>query len=444
VEENEYLDININTGSYTENCSDSTIYACAVGQFDCLDEGSVSCGTNLLIQSITKNGFSASCNIDEAEMVFQENRFEYWLGKGSTSVPLCDLQRAGPYICSGDLNDKDTNLLAEQESIEEDGLSKRGGEISRRDNYLNQVVYGIPFTQKKTNLRALELGLETSATQLGFDYNTEKYGYEMINVPGATGAHNMNMQTTALPTILSAKIEYEDVNYHCVQDGSPITPNKPWACPINAVPDPEIIDLDSLKIDASCSLDLSQECKDLIGVEQPSETFAKILGAAGTEYNIPASALIAFMKYARSFDSYAEYFSTEEESILIQASLPWYGTFDEFDCNETEKQAIGPYDWIEKWFKAAAKNTGAKDDINRISTGRGETLSRCNFFDATYVAAADLGGKTSSCGGFNETVAGNAILALAWGDEPQGNNAPEERKKEQHFKDAMEIFRACR
>lgn len=307
-----------------------------------------------------------------------------------------------------------------------------------------------------------------------------------VLAPGFGGSSLIASQTRArfaAPNKIVANAPLNSVNYHCKNDYLPGTGELGWDCPVWPEPDPVEIDTAQLKVDSSCGISATPKCleavfgkaytgttnaceenngicydgifecpagkvrddnfsgscsdnkyccitkeedvrMDYTSYVEPefSDTFLQIIGAAATEYKIPASAILAYMASEGSLSQYAEYFSTTFEDELYTASAPWYGGFR--GCDDVATNAQGPYNWILKWFNFVWDKNAERDTLNSLSKYRGNTASRCNFLDSTYATAMTLavnaGKVRTDCSGWTWEMVAGAIGGNTYGSDAQG------------------------
>lgn len=246
-------------------------------------------------------------------------------------------------------------------------------------------------------------------------------GKDQNDAPGGAAKGTL-MSYFQEPTGATGLAALETYTLHC--NNSELEGSGPWACPLIDVPDPEIIDLDDLDVDSSCALNPSQACINALnevggnlgygslGDYNFSETFVTELSAAGTFYNVPASALLAYMSFIGKTYTWSHLWNDAGEQNLIQGSAPWYGVLG--NCDNTSASAVGPFDWIQSWFNAQVALNGAAG-LESIARNRSITANRCNFLDAAYVASAALHVEGLSCGDWDWGVAYPRVFHLAWG-----------------------------
>jgi hypothetical protein len=235
------------------------------------------------------------------------------------------------------------------------------------------------------------------------------------------------------------------INYHC--NGSP-GGGGVWDCTIKQSPNPEIVNIYSLLVTKACSLNPTKECSDKIfgenyvgpasiiypvcqtykpmdsnyGTNNFSAEFIRIISAAATKFEIPAPVLLAYMNGIGKLQKYNFYWSISGAADLFDASAPWYGTLAR--CDDMNIAAQGPFDWLLFWFNDTLKDknveTNAQNALNGISSGRGNTASRCNFLDAAYTAAAAISKFHKGCPG-NWGDYQEALSSITFGSDRVGS-----------------------
>jgi hypothetical protein len=382
------------------------------------------------------------------------------LGVGT---PSCIVSRAGPYICAGTLK-KDSELQVKSEKLAPSQQSSSLDAIKVADNELrqsfqapscNNIVYSpAAFISANSSIRNLELP----------DIAKNK---DTIGLGGANGALLRQMFT--IPK--DSSTPYNPIRYHCT--GSTLGGSGNWDCTLRGVPTPEEVDIYNLPgVKQACKLNPSVECSNKVfganyqgGGEKIyptcsdysptsntnynnfSEAFVKIISAAGSRYNVPAAVLLAYMQGIGNLQKYNYYWSDFGSQSLYDSSAYWYGTMDQ--CDDINTAAQGPFDWLLVWFnwtlKEAKDQDGvtAEEALNEISSGRGTTASRCNFLDAAYIAAANLGnGLTTECGDWDWALAQARLNAMTYGFNPVGDFA--DAPTFNPGSDPEKVFDACK
>lgn len=182
----------------------------------------------------------------------------------------------------------------------------------------------------------------------------------------------------------------------------------------------------------ACSLNYTSEsCKKLVFGDSPSSPnmgnfswkFIRLMNQASNRFGIPASVILAYMGGISSLQEYSYYWSVAGEEELTKAVDPWYGTM--WGCDELNHMEEGPYDWILNWFIDALEDYGAYEALNEVAEGRGDTASRCNLLDSTYVIASYFGYQngvvgTQGCNYTDWNSFEEKMRKLTWGENPQG------------------------
>ncbi|MBW6441608.1 hypothetical protein K0B04_01695 [Patescibacteria group bacterium] len=190
----------------------------------------------------------------------------------------------------------------------------------------------------------------------------------------------------------------------------------------------------------SCNINLSEQCAQIIfnnSTVKFSETFENIMNSAGRKFQTPPAVLIAYMAGINSIHKFSYLFEEENEDEL-KKSFHWGGQIR--GCDDLDPMEQGPYDWIWNWFTATMDATNAGDVLNELSSGRRNAASRCNFIDATYVAAAHFSqANGKGCGAEWSDLIG-ALKSLSWGSVLEESYA-EDRRYEDGSIEAY--FKAC-
>lgn len=427
----------------------------------------------------------------------------------SVNTPACTLSKAGPFECKGNL-EKDANFETIQQPLDEinafgtNSLPLAGAKIAR--------TFEIPYTPKITWFTAAEVSADSSIkpSEIGGDSETSTTGevpdYKQTSADdyhwgtdgtytttsadeyhwGSSEEESIDTDTTETGTLekitnetfgkdifkapgdggvgdyirsfFAPQIDWEVIPsfnatfYHC---NGELGGAGNWDCPLWPVPDPEIVDIDSLTVNGSCQLKATPACINAINEAglggvlnsnfQFSDTFVKIVSAAGTRFGIPASALVTYLTRIGAIYKYSYYWSKNGEEILKDYSAPWYGTIG--DCDDLDEGAVGPYDMLLVWFIQGVESEGGAA-LNEISQGRGTILnsvevvpSRCNFLDSSYIAAAMITGGSGGgdCGSWDWNRVKAQLYTLAWGADRKGayQNDPGLEK-------LQTVFEACR
>ena len=373
-------------------------------------------------------------------------------------TPACLVSVAGPYVCDGDM-EKDSNFMIEGGKVRK---ATEVEEVEVSDSYIAdqtlrmnwQAPHDKSITAKVATFYTADTSVRPEDERPGISIAVDSLNPGMGG-PKFTGAF---MRSTFGPPMQEyPNAPLNPVNYHC---NGELGGGGAWNCKIWPEPNPVEIDPDSLRVDGSCAVNPSPACAELIfkhlretneytgeitykdGVAPEfSETFLKVIGAAATQYNVPAAALLAYMGGEGTLGLYAEYYSVSMEEEFAQASLPWYGVVR--NCNDVATSAQGPYNWLLKWFNFVWNNMEERGTLNAFAEHRGETASRCNFLDASFATALTLAGgpNQDSCGNWDWTRLSNALEGITFGTDPEGAHAGS------HFEEGSiqeTIFKTCR
>jgi len=281
-------------------------------------------------------------------------------------------------------------------------------------------------------------------------------------------------RTAAPPTsfYVEGKKKLANVYLHCPGMGSTRAPggayvNAPsgedWNCKIESSPS-KIERLHGGNMYGNCRINA---CNHPL-VPRFSREGVRVINSAANDLNIPAGALYAVMygegyAYSKVFvpggadafhkdvagvstqtvnlpayeDPWEKYKFDPEygngiknywnaDEYVLNWSIPWYGRInvDGYPnvCSDINWSAEGPYQMLRKWFELAVDNTGAGIALNVLAAGRGRYPSRCNFLDASYVAAGILANATPADGmcKWTEEGARKAFLQYSGGSYLQG------------------------
>ncbi|MFZ2664121.1 MAG: hypothetical protein WAX66_02060, partial [Patescibacteria group bacterium] len=445
---------------------------CAQKQISCLDEnGGISGGGDEMstvecmeeiaykedIENAQKPENAPSCPTEKTAYAWPHTIVRI---SKTLYTPACTVSAAGPYVCNGNL-EKFSTLTIEQEALKPSEDVATVDDIEISDNELRMSLQSPQENIYNENFTAVSLGIYSADSSIkpedmSRNISTGKDSYGL-------GASNINSGYVrglfAAPTDKSPTPTYNAYSVHC--GNTEIGGAGGWECETVKTPDPEISDTESLKIDQSCALNMSDKCKSLVfaatianseskpdtktspGDTEFSDTFYRIVSAAGTKFNVPASVLLTYMAGIGKLNQYEYYWSESGEKKLLLASTPWFGTLPK--CDDTAIGAVGPYDWLLYWFNFSLKNAkGITEALDKIAENRSMTASRCNFLDATYTAAATLSsqGGASSCGGWNLSNSVIPLEYMTFGYNPSGVYAQDKRYfQDQTLKD---IFTYCR
>ncbi|GIW69306.1 MAG: hypothetical protein KatS3mg101_0053 [Patescibacteria group bacterium] len=407
-------------------CTNRQISSCAVEKKDCKDggwdrgcmglvePGTPSCPENPGSSLYWPRGIGEYANCPNGQVAEPYESCHVYLTETSGPEFGCDLSDAGPYssACAADL-EKDANLRItentirreiEDISIDETRIVNNEGVKKWAHPGLKTISWGnLAFESTNTSVYRIESGVTPNNEALNKNKDVKAIG-------GISPAYKM---VSAHPLYANISSGGNPVSYHCA------------SCTLLPVPNPEIIDLTTFTRDStyeSCKLSTTLDCEQAFGIYNLSPTFRLILNAAAATFEVPAASLITYLKvvWAPSKPEYRYLFSVGGEQALLEASTPWYGRIG--TCDDLSWAAQGPYDWLLSSFNNVISSGDFISIINNISNGRGETLSRCNFFDATFAMAKTLSdmGPREDCGSWSWEDAFNGIATEAFGSERIG------------------------
>jgi hypothetical protein len=176
-----------------------------------------------------------------------------------------------------------------------------------------------------------------------------------------------------------------------------------------------------------------------------SNTALNILNYAADRFKMPPAVLVAYMSVeGEAFNPpfyYGEggYNAYLDDHLMDMWSKEYFGRIELIDdkniCMDTPWSAVGPGQWIKKWFTLFLHDDIACAELNAISPRRCNNASRCNFLDLTVVAAAHLditNNGPATCDKWTEEhvkSALNAISGKSYTDGAMGS--------------ALSIYRSC-
>jgi hypothetical protein len=388
---------------------------------------------------------SAFCTIDSAGIEHCDTTHTD-TEERSTNTPACAVSMAGPYTCAGDLKDVDTNLRVRQQTATETNQLFLDS-IPVAENQMEQS-WVAPYGERIVFKAGAEASTRSSINKDDpNDRRTKGKDFPAASGSAGNSAKSQIMATWAPPASFKAGLNFNEVFYHCLSLELPSIGL--WPCPLQEVPNPEIVDIATLRssMKAGCNLKTDDACVNAIngaglgslpaGYEF-SETFRVILSAAGSTSNIPASALLVYLTRIGKTYQYADFFNVSGEPDLIKGSLPWYGVLGE--CDESDSSAVGAFDWILHWFSNAVDG-GGNLALETVALHRGDTASRCNFLDAAYIAAAALaqGGGGGDCGSWTWDRMLPQLMTLTWGADRQGSYS-----EDSTLRNMSGIYNSCR
>lgn len=378
-----------------------------------------------------------SCPTDALAYAYPHTTREISL---TINTPACTVSAAGPFVCNGDLQ-KISTLKSTQEVLRANNDAVAVDDIAIADNELRmslqspqEDIYHEAFTAVSHGIYSADSSIKPADTSRNISTGKDSYGL---------GASNVNSgyirSLFAAPAAKSSTVTYNPYSIHC--KNTELLGAGGWDCETQAMPEPEIADIEALNIDQSCALNMSKKCKELIfartiasssassGLDIPpnsmefSDTFYRIISAAGTRFNVPASVILTYMAGIGKLNEYEYYWSEAGEKKLLLASAPWYGTFPR--CDDTAIGAVGSYDWLLFWFNFSIKNIAvAPVALDEIAENRSTTASRCNFMDSTYITAAALynEGPRTGCSGWTMENSARTLKALTFGQDSTGTS----------------------
>ena len=190
----------------------------------------------------------------------------------------------------------------------------------------------------------------------------------------------------------------------------------------------------------ACGINPSADCADLIFGDPDvefSETFLTIMAATGRTFNTPSAVLLAYMKSIHSLGRFSYLFSVEGEEEL-KKSYHWGGQIK--GCDELDPMEQGPYDWIWNWFAGILESGNAATYLDALSEGRSNAASRCNFIDASFVAASHFSDVGCDANWANLV---NQLKSLTWGTGELEESYAEDNRYGVGM-EAWEVFNKCR
>ncbi|HBI35811.1 MAG: hypothetical protein UU64_C0004G0048 [candidate division WWE3 bacterium GW2011_GWF2_41_45] len=339
--------------------------------------------------------------------------------KETSRAPACNMQDAGPYACSADI-DKDSNFKQTQEIL-------RGyeGETYNVDSTVlinNEIWKKLARPGNKTYGTLAFSSADTSVTPAGTDNKNTNRNKDISGFGGASPEYKM---ISAHALYVNYFTGGEDIYYHC--NNSEKGWFGTWTCPLLPVPKPPIIDFATLtsNLETACTLSTNSTCQvkfdDTGNIGALSPAFIGIVNAAADKFKVPAASILTYLSVINKtkIPLYQQLFSLAGQTTLLDGSLPWYGRLPQCDDNNTA--AIGPYDWIKTWFDKTIALDSYKNAFVGLSDGRAEIASRCNFLDATFAAAAALTNGGNQCQPWTWDDAFPKIEQLAFGTAGAGS-----------------------
>lgn len=409
-------------------------------------------------------------------------------------IPRCNMSVAGPMEggaeCNGTLEISDSALRTVQESpLERDQINMNE---MFRDGYPTYLALKPPYTPSIDGGRDMLRGsakishwdgqYTNDATESMGSSQSGMFSYGAdLETGGNSSIYTMAQYSTPPRFPYVVNTTTPDVFFHCNFQGT-YTPdpengeylniepyinydpemNDPpilngWPCPIYQEPEPIQIakvfgeDVES-KIYAngkniSFAQDISVEpgacgvhdinrCMAHESVsDNLSDTFWAVVNNAANALDVPASTLMAVMVMETDFleGTMDDYLS--DDSVVYQWSIPWYGREyhgGSAQCFELVWSAEGPYQILKGTFELFTESSQeACMELEELQSGRCRTASRCNFLDASYVAADHLDLDSKSCSNYTAADFISQLESYAGGTEFDPT-------------EPLEVFEACR
>jgi hypothetical protein len=205
----------------------------------------------------------------------------------------------------------------------------------------------------------------------------------------------------------------EDCNPEDEPDGiCDLAPSKP----AQPLPDPVTMEMLESRTISACAVTYC----DFNGDDPVPSTLKQILSAAGSDWSVPAEAILSFMVaegYFAKEPGLGEYLMYDwTEPNILAWSLPVEGTIVKKDfrstCDDLNWGEQGtPSMFISAWDDANQSpclswgDSSLKCGIEKLVTGRGQYARRCNLLDSAYGLA-----KMAA------TAVGNVVACGSWGD----------------------------
>lgn len=369
--------------------------------------------------------------------------------RGKVGTPSCVVSRAGPYECEGDVFRNSSTQLTQQQS----DLNSDLDQVSLDDSMYTSIESANAWKNPaETVTKSFSGGLVTTNSSIRNSAEDLSKEGEVISLGAGLNPLWVRRQFSS-PLPANLEMEFEPLYLHCNSGDLGVT-GESWDCNLSKPPEPEIVDIKSLNVDPECALNTENPtCQEILlrayKDEGFSDTFAQILGAAGTRYKVSAAVIAAYYinittTDLKEQDKWSFYWAKDQDDLLYNVSAPWYGGFDmRQGCFDLEIPEQGPYDWILNWFANVINTEGADAALDELALGRSKTASRCNFLDATYVAAANM--STNKAGVASKTCkmtadqAQAAVMKLAKGFNSVGVYANPSWTQE-----AFDTWNACK
>lgn len=382
-------------------------------------------------------------------------------------TPSCIVSRAGPYTCAGVLK-QDSELEAKSQVLNENYPKVAVDTVRVASNEMSQLF----STPTCTKLVYSPSAFSTATSSVrDTRYSDISKRVDTLITPGGDSQTPSILRSTFGSPATSISSQFNAINYHC--NNPQLGGSGKWNCEPNPVPNPEYVNIEKLATKPGCKLNPSPQCNELVfgpgynggetqdipaclkqyypNFPQPSKSgnfsdvFVKVISAAASKYDIPASVLLAYMSGINKIAPYRYFFSKAGEIDFFNASAPWYGSISDPICDDMGPGPQGPFDWRLYWFNSVLVGmNGAKDSrskLNELSKNRGNTASRCNFLDAAYTAAAAIAQFNTGCSKPWESYI-KALEALTFGTDPKGVLKSNPTYKNGGLQ--KNIFEACR
>jgi hypothetical protein len=381
---------------------------------------------------------------------------------GDIPTPQGIVSLAGPFACGGTLM-KDSELQIESQVLNSPPSQQSSplDDVKFADNALRMSFQ--PLSCRNIVISPWAL-ISVNSSIRDPDLPDIAKNKDTVGMGGANGA----LFRQIFSKYKTDTAPYNPISYHCF--GSMLGGGGSWDCTVKNAPEPEAVNIDSLKIKSSCSLNTSLECAEKVfganykdtGVQKVyplcssksptnlmagkngfSDTFIKIISAAASRYNIPASTLLAYMQGIGSLQKYNYYWSISGAQSLYDASAAWYGTFN--DCDDMNTAAQGPFDWLLTWFNFTLDQVKeAPLSLSELSAGRDKTASRCNFLDAAYIMAANISrGNSKDCANWDWEATQGRLMDVTFGTDRVNTDYAKDTRYSVGS-DAEKVFESCR
>lgn len=215
-----------------------------------------------------------------------------------------------------------------------------------------------------------------------------------------------------------------------------------WTCALNTVPDPEWVEYTNTT--GNCAISNTSACLAHPAVpDDLPPAFFNTVNMAANLVETPAAILVAVLVEETGLVVPGGYWN--DEFKIQMWGRPWYGKIDAggtADCDDNSWSATGPYAMLQTDFYNYLEFPSVVQTFDDLADGRSRSASRCNFLDASIMAAfylkqpvggtvantdAQLGGPgecgsaydpaihlgTYSGGSYNAGQTGNAVSIYA-------------------------------